>query len=119
MLPSRRWAILIPNSILLGLDGPGFAPFGRITTAKGMAVVERLYHGYGDEGGPGSLCAQGSTYPFCKGVGKACQGVNVGRFPKHGNAYLDREFPLLDHVKGVRVTTVNCRKAGGCLKPLL
>jgi peptidyl-prolyl cis-trans isomerase A (cyclophilin A) len=60
------------------LDGMGFAPFGQISS--GMDVVDALYAEYG-EGAP-----QG-------------QGPNQGRIQGEGNAYLLRDFPLLDYVK--------------------
>jgi len=87
-----------------------------------MAVVDSLYHGYGDEWGKGAPCAAGSTSPYCNGVGKACKGVNADYFPKLGNEYLNRRFPLLDHVKAVVIRPVDCPAAAafinGCLKPL-
>jgi peptidyl-prolyl cis-trans isomerase A (cyclophilin A) len=60
------------------LDGMGFAPFGQVTS--GMDVVDSLYAEYG-EGAP-----QG-------------RGPNQGRIQGEGNAYLLRDFPLLDYVK--------------------
>ena len=61
-----------------GLDGSGFAPFGRVV--QGMEVVDRLYAAYG-EGTPRG------------------RGPNQGRIQAEGNAYLEREFPKLDSVK--------------------
>jgi peptidyl-prolyl cis-trans isomerase A (cyclophilin A) len=60
------------------LDGSGFAPFGQVV--DGLDVVDRLYAGYG-EGAPGG------------------QGPDQGRIEAEGNAYLEREFPKLDHVR--------------------
>jgi peptidyl-prolyl cis-trans isomerase A (cyclophilin A) len=60
------------------LDSMGFAPFGQV--ASGMDVVDALYGEYG-EGAP-----QG-------------RGPNQGRIQSEGNAYLLRDFPLLDYVK--------------------
>jgi peptidyl-prolyl cis-trans isomerase A (cyclophilin A) len=60
------------------LDTMGFAPFGQVVT--GMDVVDALYSDYG-EGAP-----QG-------------RGPNQGRIQSEGNAYLLRDFPLLDYVK--------------------
>jgi peptidyl-prolyl cis-trans isomerase A (cyclophilin A) len=60
------------------LDSMGFAPFGQV--ASGMDVVDALYAEYG-EGAP-----QG-------------RGPNQGRIQGEGNAYLLRDFPLLDYVK--------------------
>ncbi|MSR20073.1 MAG: peptidylprolyl isomerase [Gemmatimonadetes bacterium] len=65
------------------LDASGFAPFGRVV--EGMDVVDQLYSGYGEGAPSGNGPAQG-------------QAVS------EGNAYLTRDFPLLDHV--VRATLV-------------
>jgi peptidyl-prolyl cis-trans isomerase A (cyclophilin A) len=61
-----------------GLDGQGFAPFGRVT--QGMNVVDKIYSGYG-EGAP------------------AGKGPDQGRVQTQGNAYLTKEFPRLDYIK--------------------
>jgi len=55
------------------LDGQGFAPFGKVT--KGMAVVEKLYGGYGD--GPSNAQPQ---------------------IASQGNAFLEKRFPRLDSI---------------------
>lgn len=60
-----------------GLDGMGFAPFGRVV--EGMEVVDRLFAAYG-EGAPRG------------------RGPDQGRIQAEGNAYLEREFPKLDSV---------------------
>lgn len=60
-----------------GLDGMGFAPFGRVV--EGMEVVDRLFAAYG-EGAPHG------------------RGPDQGRIQAEGNAYLEREFPKLDSV---------------------
>jgi len=65
-----------------GLDGQGFAPFGRVT--EGMAVVDQLYSGYG-EGAPQGM------------------GPEQGRAQAEGNAYLRGSFPKLDSIKTARV----------------
>jgi peptidyl-prolyl cis-trans isomerase A (cyclophilin A) len=57
------------------LDKMGFAPIGRVV--EGLAVVDRLYAGYG-EGAP-----QG-------------KGPNQGRIQMEGNDYLTKNFPQLD-----------------------
>jgi cyclophilin family peptidyl-prolyl cis-trans isomerase len=57
------------------LDKMGFAPIGRVV--EGLAVVDRLYAGYG-EGAP-----QG-------------KGPNQGRIQTEGNDYLTKDFPQLD-----------------------
>jgi peptidyl-prolyl cis-trans isomerase A (cyclophilin A) len=61
-----------------GLDGQGFAPFGKVVS--GMDVVDSLYAGYG-EGAP-------------KG-----HGPNQGIVQSLGNAYLEKAFPKLDFIK--------------------
>ncbi len=61
-----------------GLDGQGFAPFGRVVT--GMKVVDKLYSGYG-EGAP------------------AGPGPDQSRLQTGGNAYLLRHFARLDYIK--------------------
>ena len=59
-----------------GLDGQGFAPFGRITS--GMEFVERINNEYK-------------------------QLPNQGKIQNQGNAYLDREFPRLTYIEKVRL----------------
>jgi peptidyl-prolyl cis-trans isomerase A (cyclophilin A) len=65
-----------------GLDGQGFAPFGRVV--EGLSVVDSLYSGYG-EGAPRGM------------------GPDQGRAQSEGNAYLRGSFPKLDFVKTARV----------------
>ncbi len=65
------------------LDESGFSPFGQVV--EGMEVVDRIYSGYG-EGAPGG------------------NGPRQGQIQSLGNAYLNDEFPMLDHV--VRATIV-------------
>jgi peptidyl-prolyl cis-trans isomerase A (cyclophilin A) len=60
------------------LDRQGFAPFGRVV--EGMAVVDKLYSGYG-EGAP-------------RGA-----GPDQGRAQAEGNRYFRGDFPKLDHIK--------------------
>jgi|TARA_R110001592_G_scaffold363252_3_gene682619 peptidyl-prolyl cis-trans isomerase A (cyclophilin A) len=60
------------------LDGMGFSPFAKVV--EGMDVVDSLYKGYG-EGAP-----QGA-------------GPDQMRVVAEGNAYLKKEFPMLDYVK--------------------
>ena len=68
------------------LDKEGFAPVGRVV--RGMEVVDRLYAGYGEDAGGGM------------------RGGKQGKIFAEGNAYLDREFPLLDRlVRAVVVRT--------------
>jgi homoserine O-acetyltransferase/O-succinyltransferase len=65
------------------LDAQGFAPIGRVVT--GMDVVDRLYGGYGESSGGGMRAG------------------NQGRVLTEGNAYLDREYPLLDRILRIRL----------------
>jgi peptidyl-prolyl cis-trans isomerase A (cyclophilin A) len=67
-----------------GLDGQGFAPFGRVI--EGLAVVDSLYSGYG-EGAPQGM------------------GPSQGRAQSEGNAYLRGTFPRMDFIKTARVAT--------------
>jgi len=60
------------------LDAQGFAPIGKVVA--GMEVVDALYSGYGETSGGGMRA--GKQAPLFLG----------------GNAYLDREFPNLDHL---------------------
>ena len=62
--------------------GMGFAPFAEVVS--GMDVVDKLHKGYG-EGAP------------------AGNGPSQGRIQTEGNAYLERDFPLLDAVKTARI----------------
>ncbi|CAM2009082.1 peptidylprolyl isomerase [Acanthopleuribacter pedis] len=64
------------------LDGMGFAPLGKIVGDEGMAVVAKLYKGYG-EGAP-----MGS-------------GPNQAMLKSQGNAYLKKNFPELSYIKKV------------------
>ncbi len=70
---------LVDNS---RLDDQGFAPIGRVS--GGMDAVDRLHGGYGD-GAPRG------------------QGPEQGRIQSEGDAYLAREFPLLDQVIRARI----------------
>lgn len=71
---SRSTQVFINLTDNPGLDGDGFAPFGRVV--EGINVVDKLYDGYGD-----------------------AQGPQQGRIQTEGNAYLQREFPKLDFIK--------------------
>jgi cyclophilin family peptidyl-prolyl cis-trans isomerase len=66
------------------LDAQGFAPIGRVV--EGMAVVDRLYSGYGENSGGGVRA--GKQAPLFSG----------------GNVYLDREFPKLDRLIRITIT---------------
>ncbi len=64
------------------LDSMDFAPFGRVV--EGMDVVEKIYSGYG-EGAPHG------------------RGPDQGRIQAEGNAYLEKQFPKLDHIVSARI----------------
>lgn len=57
------------------------------TVVEGMSVLDSLYSGYGESSGAGMR--QGRQGPLETG----------------GNAYMDREFPLLDRIRRVTVST--------------
>lgn len=65
------------------LDAGGFAPLGSIS--KGMEVVDQIYSGYGETAGGG------------------VRRGNQSKIVAEGNAYLDREFPLLDKLISARI----------------
>lgn len=79
---TQLYISLVDNS---RLDKQGFAPIGRVIS--GMDVVDRLYGGYGETSGGGVRA--GKQAPVIAG----------------GNAYLDREYPKLDHL--VRITIID------------
>ncbi len=64
-------------------DPQGFAPIGTITS--GMDVVDRFYSGYGETAGGGMRA-----------------GHQDALFAE-GNAYLIRNFPRLDYIRGARI----------------
>lgn len=78
--PNTRTTQLFINLANNGpnLDGQGFAPFGKVT--KGMAVVKKLYGGYG--GAPSDAQAQ---------------------IASQGNAFLKKKFPKLDSIIRARL----------------
>jgi cyclophilin family peptidyl-prolyl cis-trans isomerase len=59
------------------------------TVVEGMAVLDSLYSGYGEESGSG--VRQGKQGPLERG----------------GNAYMDREFPKLDRIARVTIVGAN------------
>jgi len=61
---------------------PNFAPFGKVV--EGMAVVDRLYKGYG-EGAPSG------------------NGPEQERIMKEGENYLVKDFPKLDQITATRL----------------
>lgn len=67
-------------------DAENFTVLG--TVIDGMPVLDSLYAGYGENSGSGMR--QGRQGPLETG----------------GNAYMDREFPLLDRILNVTVTTI-------------
>jgi peptidyl-prolyl cis-trans isomerase A (cyclophilin A) len=79
---SRTTQLFINFKDNTGLDGQGFAPFGRVV--EGLPVVDSLYPGYG-EGAPNGM------------------GPEQGRAQAEGNAYLKGSFPKLDFVKTARL----------------
>jgi peptidyl-prolyl cis-trans isomerase A (cyclophilin A) len=60
------------------LDSMGFAPFGQVTS--GMDVVQKIYSGYGESPDQGAITAE-------------------------GKAYLDKNFPKLDHIISATITS--------------
>jgi peptidyl-prolyl cis-trans isomerase A (cyclophilin A) len=83
MPDARTTQIYICTGDLTQQDGTGFAPFGKVV--EGMDVVEKLYSGYGERSGG---------------------GIRAGRQAKlfeEGNAYLDRDFPMLDKLVRARI----------------
>jgi len=75
---SRTTQVFINFNDNTGLDGAGFAPFGRVVS--GMEVVDAFNAEYGD-GAPRG------------------RGPDQGRLQREGNAYLAKEYPRMDFVK--------------------
>ncbi len=75
---SRTTQVFISFGDNAFLDTKGFSPFGEVV--EGMEVVDKLYAEYG-EGAPRG------------------KGPDQGRMQKEGNAYLEKDFPMLDYVK--------------------
>jgi cyclophilin family peptidyl-prolyl cis-trans isomerase len=84
---ARTTQIYINTGDQSRLDAMGFAPFGKVV--DGMNAVDALYAGYGERSGGGMRAG------------------HQARLFEEGNAYLDREFPLLD--KLIRATIVQSR----------
>jgi homoserine O-acetyltransferase len=80
---ARTTQIYINISDQLQQDAQGFAPFGKVV--EGMDVVDRLYSGYGEQSGSGMRAGR------------------QGKLFEEGNAYLDREFPMLDKLIRARL----------------
>lgn len=82
---TRTTQVVINRRDNLSQDAQGFAPLGYVV--QGMDVVDSLYSGYGERSGG---------------------GMRAGRQQRalaEGNAWFDREFPLLDHL--IRATVVS------------
>ena len=75
---TRTTQIYINTSDQLQQDAQGFSTFGKVV--EGMDVVDKLYNGYGEKSGSGMRAGR------------------QGKLFEEGNAYLDREFPLLDRL---------------------
>jgi len=80
---ARTTQIYINTSDQLQQDAQGFAPFGQVV--EGMAVIDRLYSGYGERSGSGMRAGK------------------QGRLFEEGSAHLDRDFPLLDKLIRARI----------------
>lgn len=80
---TRTTQLFINTADNARLDGMGFAPVGSVV--RGMEAVDSLHSGYG-EGAP---------------MGG---GPDQAMIAREGNAYLDREFPRLDAIRGARIT---------------
>ena len=81
---ARTTQIYINTADQIGQDAMGFAPLGKVV--EGMDVIDQLYNGYGETSGGGMRAG------------------HQAKLFEEGNAYLDREFPLLD--KLIRCETV-------------
>ncbi len=75
---TRSTQVFIATVDLERLDEGGFAPFGEVV--EGMEVVDALFGGYGEDSG-GGMRAGGQDSLVLQ-----------------GNAWLDRDFPLLDRI---------------------
>jgi peptidyl-prolyl cis-trans isomerase A (cyclophilin A) len=65
----------------LDYSGQGFAPFG-VVEGNGMNVVEMIYDGYGNDGGP-----------------------DQDQIEKQGNPYVKKGWPKLDYTKAATIIT--------------
>lgn len=81
---TRTTQVVVNRRDNLSQDAQGFAPMGYVV--QGMDVVDGLYSGYGERSGGGMRAGR------------------QHRVLTEGNAYLDREFPLLDRL--IRATVV-------------
>jgi hypothetical protein len=85
------------------LDGSDFSPFGVVDDAD-MAVVDRLFAGYGE---CADLCAapgEGANNTFClPAPGGGWLGANLTNLLLEGTPYLRRDFESLDYVTAARL----------------
>lgn len=79
---TRTTQLFINFSDNTNLDALGFAPIGEVV--EGMDVVDALYSGYG-EGPPQGM------------------GPRQDLIQTRGNAYLEAEFPRLDHIERAEI----------------
>ena len=86
---SRTTQLFINFGDNSGLDAQGFAPIGRVS--EGMDVVDQIHSGYGN------IEELGGTGP---------RAYNI---TSQGNAYLEENFPDLDHI----ITATIVDPAGG------
>jgi peptidyl-prolyl cis-trans isomerase A (cyclophilin A) len=75
---SRTTQIFINLAENKNLDGMGFSPFGKVTS--GMAVVKKIYGGYGEAPDQSAISSQGKSY-------------------------LDKNFPALDRIISAKVVS--------------
>ena len=69
------------------LDSTGFAPIGEVV--QGLDVMDQLYAGYGE------------------GAGGGMRRGDQMRMLTEGNAHLDQDYPLLDHIVRIDVLPAN------------
>lgn len=81
---TRNTQIFINLADNLRNDAEPFTILG--TVVEGLDVVDSLYGGYGEDSGSGMR--QGRQPPLLEG----------------GNAFMDREYPLLDRIRRVTVS---------------